>query len=124
MPDHLRLLKKQRLTATYAFDHRIVCQKAFCFLHGIGEFTLRALRKHIVDAGPGFPRAWFKGSQKPIMRTHLKLSLEQWNLSGIMLLSLASLSQLLLVVGLIKPQLTYQPIRITRLFIKNTEMPP
>ena len=47
--------KKQRRRAVYAFDHRVVCQHTFCFLHNIGEFTLRALRKHIVEAGP-YPR--------------------------------------------------------------------
>ena len=47
-----KAVKKQRLTAAYAFDHRIVCHKAFCFLHSIGEFTLRALRKHIIEVGP------------------------------------------------------------------------
>lgn len=44
--------KRQRVTAAYAFDHRLVCQKAFCFLHCIGEFTLRKLRKHILEFGP------------------------------------------------------------------------
>ena len=44
--------KKQRLTVAYALDYRTVCQKAFCFLHCIGEFTLRALRKHITEFGP------------------------------------------------------------------------
>ena len=47
--------KKRRIRAVYAFDHRIVCQHAFCFLHSIGNFTLRALRKHITEAGP-YPR--------------------------------------------------------------------
>ena len=47
-----KAVKKQRLTAAYAFDHRRVCQKAFCFLHNLGEFTLRALRKHVIEAGP------------------------------------------------------------------------
>ena len=44
--------KKQRLTVQYTFDHRTVCQSAFCFLHGIGLFTLRALKKHITEVGP------------------------------------------------------------------------
>lgn len=26
-------------SSAYAFDHRLVCQKAFCLLYGIGEFT-------------------------------------------------------------------------------------
>ena len=39
-----RAAKKQWLTTSHAFDHRIFCQKAFCYLHDIGEFTLRALR--------------------------------------------------------------------------------
>ena len=47
--------KKRRIRAVYAFDHRIVCQHAFCFLHNIGDFTLCALRKHITEAGP-YPR--------------------------------------------------------------------
>ena len=44
--------KKRRLTATYAFDHRIVCQKAFCFLHCLGEFTLCSLKNHLMEIGP------------------------------------------------------------------------
>ena len=44
--------KKKRLTTDYAFDHRSVCQKAFCFLHCSGEFTLRILRKHLIEIGP------------------------------------------------------------------------
>ena len=47
-----KAMKKKRLTAEYAFDHRRICQKAFCFLHNIGEFTLRVLRKHITEVGP------------------------------------------------------------------------
>ncbi len=47
-----KAVKKQRLSAKYAFDHRLVCQRAFCFIHDIRDFTLRALRKHIVEAGP------------------------------------------------------------------------
>lgn len=54
-PTHARsskAAKKQRLTTTYAFDHRTVCQGAFCFLHCLGNFTLHALRKHIMEFGP------------------------------------------------------------------------
>ena len=29
--------KRQRVTYQYAYDHRIVCKSAFCFLHCIGE---------------------------------------------------------------------------------------
>ena len=47
-----KAVKKQRPTAMYAFDHRFVCQVAFCFLHYLGNFTLRALRKHVVEYGP------------------------------------------------------------------------
>ena len=47
-----KAVKKQRLTASYAFNHRTVCHQAFCFFHDIGDFTLRALKKHIVDSGP------------------------------------------------------------------------
>jgi len=47
-----KAVKKQRLTVAYAFDHRRICQKAFCFLHDIGEFALHALRKHVNEAGP------------------------------------------------------------------------
>ena len=51
MPERLRLLQ-QRLRVMYAFNHRIVCQQAFCFIHDIKDFTLRALKKHISEAGP------------------------------------------------------------------------
>ena len=44
--------KKQRVSCQYAFDHRLVCQNAFCYIHEIGNFTLRALRKHIGESGP------------------------------------------------------------------------
>ncbi len=47
-----KAVKKQRLTTAYAFDSRNICQKAFCFIHDIKEFTLRALRKHIIEVGP------------------------------------------------------------------------
>lgn len=44
--------KKQRMSCQYAFDHRLVCVNAFCYLHEIGSFTLRALKKHISESGP------------------------------------------------------------------------
>ena len=51
---HARAKKptKRRLTCEYMFDHRCVCQKALCFIHEIGDFTLRSLRKHISENGP------------------------------------------------------------------------
>ena len=45
------VVKRQRLTCEYAFDHQNVCQKAFCFIHNIGEFALRSLRKHVSENG-------------------------------------------------------------------------
>ena len=44
--------KKQRLSCQYSFDHRVICQNAFCYIHDIGNYTLRALRKHISECGP------------------------------------------------------------------------
>ena len=58
------VLKKQRLRVMYAFDHRIVCQHAFCFIHDIGDFTLRSLKKHISEAGP-CPREHGSKGRKP-----------------------------------------------------------
>ena len=43
--------KRRRVTYQYAYDHRIVCKGAFCFLHCIGEKILKNLRKHLVDNG-------------------------------------------------------------------------
>ena len=56
--------KKQRLKVIYAFDHRIVCQHAFCFIHDIGDFTLHSLKKHISEAGP-CPRDHGSKGRKP-----------------------------------------------------------
>ena len=55
--------KKQRLTVQYAFDHRTVCQNAFCYIHDIRLFTLRALKKHIIEVGPCTRQHGSKGRQ-------------------------------------------------------------
>ena len=47
-----KAVKKQRMSCQYAFDHRLVCQNTFCYIHEIGNFTLRALRKHVSENGP------------------------------------------------------------------------
>ena len=43
--------KWQRVTYQYAYDHRILCKSAFCFLHCIGEKVLKNLHKHLKDNG-------------------------------------------------------------------------
>ena len=41
----------KRARLSYAYDSREVCEGAFCFIHGIGDYTLRALKKHLRDHG-------------------------------------------------------------------------
>ena len=41
----------KRARLTYAFDSREVCEGAFCFIHGVGDFSVRALKKHLLDHG-------------------------------------------------------------------------
>lgn len=43
--------KRQRITYQYAYDHRVVCKPAFCFLHCIGEKVLKNLQKHLKENG-------------------------------------------------------------------------
>ena len=43
--------KRQRVTYQYAYDHRVVCKAAFCFIHCIGEKVLKNLSKHLKDNG-------------------------------------------------------------------------
>ena len=97
-----KAVKKQQLAA---FDHQILCKKAFCFFFMVLENSHSVLLKNIVHTGPIFQehgsKSW-KAYKSVMMCTCLQLSVEQWNLSRIMLLSLVSLSQMLLVVGLIR----------------------
>ena len=44
--------KRQRVTYSYAFDHRQVCKQAFIFLHDIGEKQLKNFTKHLKVNGP------------------------------------------------------------------------
>ena len=39
--------KRQRVTYSYAFDHRTLCKKAFLFTHDIGEKQLKNMVKHL-----------------------------------------------------------------------------
>ena len=55
--------KKSRLT--YAFDSREICEGAFCFIHGIGDFSLRALKKHLRNNGIT-PRVHRNKGKKPV----------------------------------------------------------
>ena len=41
----------KRARLTYAYDSREVCEGAFCFIHGIGDFSLRSLKKHLHNKG-------------------------------------------------------------------------
>lgn len=43
--------KRQRITYSYAFDHRPVCKAAFLFLHDIGEKQLKNIAKHLKTNG-------------------------------------------------------------------------
>ena len=43
--------KRQRVTFQYAYDHRLVCKSAFCFLHTIGEKAMKNIQKHLKDIG-------------------------------------------------------------------------
>ena len=43
--------KRQRVTFKFAYDHRLVCKSAFCFLHVIGEKVLKNLQKHLKSNG-------------------------------------------------------------------------
>ena len=44
-------LAPKRARLTYAYDSREVCEGAFCFIHGIGDFSLRSLKKHLRNNG-------------------------------------------------------------------------
>ena len=59
------LRKKQRLRVKYAYDHRMVCQHAFCYIHDIGEFVLRSLEKHVLESGPCPREHGSKGRKAP-----------------------------------------------------------
>ena len=41
----------KRARLTYAFDSGEICEGAFCFVHEIGDFSLRALKKHLCNNG-------------------------------------------------------------------------
>jgi hypothetical protein len=43
--------KRQRVTFSYAFDHRQVCKQAFMFLHDLGEKQLKNIAKHLKSNG-------------------------------------------------------------------------
>ena len=44
--------KRQRVTYESAYDKRVVCKSAFCFLHVIGEKVLKNLQSHLKENGP------------------------------------------------------------------------
>ena len=54
----------KRARLSYAYDSREVCEGAFCFIHGIGDYTLRALKKHLRDHGLT-PRVHGNKGKKP-----------------------------------------------------------
>ena len=41
----------KRAYLTYAYDSSEICEGAFCFIHGIGDFSLRSLKKHLRNNG-------------------------------------------------------------------------
>ena len=41
----------KRARLSYAFDSREICEGAFCFIHGVGDFSLRSLKKHLRNSG-------------------------------------------------------------------------
>ena len=55
----------KRARLTYAFDSREICEGAFCFGHGIGDFSLRALKKHLRNNGIT-PRVHGNNGKKPV----------------------------------------------------------
>lgn len=113
--------KKQRLTAAYAFDHRLVCQKAFFFLHGIGEFTLRALRKHILEVGPTPREHGSKGRKVHNAYPFETVSDAVTFIKNYASVFLVSLNPLLFMVEPNTHQLIFQPTKITKFFIKSTK---
>ena len=44
--------KKQRCRVAYAFDHRIICQHAYCFIHDIGNYALLSSTYLKLDPAP------------------------------------------------------------------------
>ena len=42
---------QKRARLTYAFDSREVCEGAFCFIHGVGDFSIRSLKTHLRNGG-------------------------------------------------------------------------
>jgi len=54
----------KRACLSYAYDSREVCEGAFCFIHGIGDYTFRALKKHLRDHGLT-PRVHGNKGKKP-----------------------------------------------------------
>ena len=43
----------------------MVCQHAFCYIHDIGEFVLRSLKKHFLESGPCPREHGSKGRKAP-----------------------------------------------------------
>jgi hypothetical protein len=43
--------KRQRITYQYAYDHRVVCEEGFLYLHCIGERVLKNLQKPLKENG-------------------------------------------------------------------------
>ena len=43
--------KHQRVTFKFAYDYRLVCKNAFCFIHVIGEKVLKNLQEHLKPNG-------------------------------------------------------------------------
>lgn len=54
----------KRARLSYAYDSREICESPFCFIHGIGEFSLCALKKHLRNNGIS-PRVHGNKGKKP-----------------------------------------------------------
>ena len=108
MPDH------EGQPASMLSTIRLVCQNAFCYIHKIGNFTLRALRKHIGESGP-VPRQHGNKGRKAYPFDVKML----WSSLKIMPLCSASRNQQLLGEEQMQPLHTYLLIRTTQLCIKS-----
>ena len=56
--------RPKRVRLVYAYDSRELCEGAFCFIHGVGDFSLRSLKKHLRDKGVT-PRVHGNKGKKP-----------------------------------------------------------
>lgn len=56
--------RPKRARLVYAYDSRELCEGAFCFIHEVGDFSLRSLKKHLRDKGVT-PRVHGNKGKKP-----------------------------------------------------------